>query len=180
MTGPLRALLQRPVGDDDRHRLFAVAAGLLLTAAVALSLVADQPSHVPPSSPATAARPTAPPAPSSPRSATLPDRPPRDVLAVARRFLGGYLARLYGHDRDARLAGATRRLRRRLAARTGRVAAGMRDRRPRVEELEAARLGQRWLVRATVTDGSRVSFPIEVVVAARGSGGPVVTRVVED
>lgn len=177
MTGQLRALLRRPLGDDERHRLFAVAAGLLLAAAVALSLVADQPEPVPPSSPVTAAGPSER---SSPRSAPLSDQPPRGVLAVVRRFLGGYLARLYGHDRDARLAGATPRLRRRLAARAVRAPAGMRDRHPRVDELEAARLDGRWLVRATVTDDSSVSFPIEVVVAARGSGGPVVTRVVED
>jgi hypothetical protein len=169
----LRWLLERPISDHDRRRAFAVAATVLLIAAVALSIVSD-----PADRPAGGAGDRPPVVrPESPPTPTAGDLPP-ETAGVARRFLDGYLAHLYGRRRPGEIPGASGRLRRQLAAQPVRVSPAMRRARPRVERIDGQRFADGWLIDATVA-AATVEFPISVVVADR-PGGPVVTRVVED
>ncbi|MEX1142877.1 MAG: hypothetical protein WD399_07635 [Thermoleophilaceae bacterium] len=168
----LRWLLERPVSDHDRRRAFAVAAAVLLIAAVALSVVSDPAGR--PAAGASGRPPVVRPEPPTPPAGDLPP----ETADVARRFLDGYLAHLYGSRRPAAIRGASDRLRRQLAAQSVRVSPAMRRQRPRVERIDGQRLADGWLVAATVA-AATVAFPISVVVADR-QAGPVVTRVVED
>jgi hypothetical protein len=162
----LRARLEEPIGD--RRRAFAIAAVVLLIAAVALSALAAPPDRQPTTEPAVDRQPVAGRDPAAPA-----DIAPAAVR-VARRFLAGYLAHLYG-DRPAReIAGAAPRLRAELARQPVRVTPAMRRHRPRVVDLDAHRLDGDWLIDAEIAAGS-VSFEIALVVA-----DGVVTRLVED
>jgi hypothetical protein len=170
----LRALAERPIAVRDRHRAFAAVAAVLLTAAVALSIAAD-----PPDRPHHSPTDRLPPLPSADRAAgNEPAEAPGRVLAVARRFLDDYLARIHGTGSAGAIRGASAGLRRRLAAQRVRVSPAARRQRPAVQRLDGHRLGDGWLIRAEVATG-QVSYPVALVVADRPAG-PVVTRLVED
>jgi hypothetical protein len=166
----IRSWLARPIADDDRRRAFAVAAATLLITAAVLTVTADPPDRT--SSPPPVERPGAPPT----------DRPavetPPAALGVARRFVDGYLAYLYGDGRARDIRGASDGLRRQLSARPVRVSPAMRGERPRIGRIDGQRFDDGWLIDAKIATAT-VSFPMAVVVADR-PGGPVVTRLVED
>lgn len=169
----LRALAERPIAVRDRRRAFAAAAAVLLTAAVALSIAAD-----PPDRPHHSPTDRRPPAPSADRAAGNAPEASGRVLAVARRFLDDYLARIHGTGSARAIRGASAGLRRRLAAQRVRVSPAARRHRPAVQRLDSQHLGDRWLIRAEVATG-QVSYPVALVVADRPAG-LVVTRLVED
>lgn len=168
----VRDFLERPIADDDRRRAFAVAAAVLLTAAVGLSLTADPADRA--SGGTSAGQPIA-----RPDLRTEPaGEPPAAVLDVARRFLAGYLDHVYGRGRAGEIRGATEWLRDELAGQTVRRSPAMRRQPPRVERIDAQRLPGGWRVEAEIPTAT-VSFPVAFVVASR-PGGPLVTRLVED
>lgn len=167
----VRDFLERPIADDDRRRAFAIAAAVLLIAAAGLSLTAEP-----------ADRPTEP---SGRQPSARPDlhtepagEPPAGVLDIARSFLAGYLDHVYGSGDAGAIRGATDRLRDELADQPVRRPPAMRRQRPRVGRIDAQRLPDGWHVEAEIASAN-VSFPVAFVVARR-SGGPLVTRLVED
>lgn len=172
MVRRLRRFLKRPIADHDRRSAFAIVAVALLIAAVALSVIADPADRRTSSERPPIARTDLPP---PARSAS---GSPAEAVDVARRFLDGYLAHLYGSGRAAEIRGASDRLRHQLAAQPVRVSPATRRQRPSVERIDGQRLADGWLVDAEIATAT-VSFPIVVVVADR-PGGLVVTRLVED
>lgn len=171
MIGRLRSQLARPLTEDGRRRGFAVAAAVLVLAAVALSLSASPPAGYEPAPPASR--------PSGPSRAEIEADAAAPRLAVARLFLRGYLRHLYGRGRAEEARGATRRLRRELAATPLRVSPAMRERWPRIAKLSWERIAGGWLVSTTIDDGGIAAYPIMLKVEDR-QGGPLVTRLVED
>lgn len=197
MTSHLRRLLQRPLSERDRQRGFALAAAVLMTAALALTLTSnptgdERPANrngaalapappIPAADPAEAA-PVVPTARTSPpaerASARSRHAPPPRVARAARGFLTGYLRYLYGRGRAGRIDRASTALRRRLAAERLRVPPAARRRRPRLVSLHGERVPERraWLVTARVDDGDVAVYPVELLIALR-RGGPVVERI---
>ncbi len=183
MIDRLRGALNRPVRDGDRGRLFVLAAFVVVAAAAAFALLdrpappreadraAGQPS--PPATPAAAtAEPVEPVADGDAPSEQSRPSPEshgtrEDVEAAkraARRFLPGYLAYTYGRGRAADLEGASRELRRRLAAAPPRVPPAQRRRRPRLQLVQAQSVGrQAATVIAVVDDGAGTyTVPLEL------------------
>lgn len=166
----LRTRLEQPI--EDRRRAFAIVAAVLLVAAAALSALAAPPGHQPADKPV--GRQSA--------AAVGDDRPvpaeaPPAAVAVARRFLEGYLDHLYRSRRERDIVGASAGLRRQLTQRRLRVSPGMRRHRPRLVDVDLHRLDGAWLADGEIAVG-KVSFEIAFVVADR-PGGHVVTRLVE-
>lgn len=174
----LRRLAERPFTERERQRAFTLAALVLLLAAALLTLTAgDDGRHPTPraSTPSTTAPPTPSPESEPPRPPRAParrvERAPKPVTVLARRFLSDYLGYLYGQRRAGGIEGASRSLRRRLAADHPRVPAAARRRRPRVVALEGTRVRGRaatWAVRARVADGEVADFPVEMLITRRG------------
>src|SRR5436190_13807485 len=111
MTGRVGALMDRPIADRHRGRLFTLAATMIVIAAGALSSARDTPG--PPVGDRATPRPAQQAPPRVPSNATRP-APPLAARASARRFLRGYLAFLYGRARPERIAEATPELADRL------------------------------------------------------------------
>lgn len=179
MVDRLRALANRPLGDDDRPRLFAIAVAVIVACAALLALWDD---------------------PAPPRARTLPapaaDLPPADPVATpagvadpvaspaevarakrtARRFLAGYLPYSYGQGPASAISGASPALRRRLASERPRVPAQVRARHPRVRlvQTEGATARDARLT-ALVSDGRR-RYTVRLALA-RTTGGWTVTAV---
>ena len=193
MIDRLRVLLNRPLRDTDRRRLFVAAVAVIVLGAGALALL-DGPAPHPQlearsSSPAPpSAQPTDVPAEDAASvEAPSEERSPRpelessraDVAATkraARRFLAGYLAYTYGRRSARRIASASAQLRRRLAAHPPRVPPGERRRRPRVVLVQSNAVGRvRAELAAVVRDGARrYTVPLELT---RGRAGWKVTAV---
>jgi hypothetical protein len=192
-----RAVLNRPLEDGERPRLFAAAAAVIVAAGIAFALLDDTGPSAAPSRAATAT--LASPTPAPVASAELPAPPaapleapseegqaPTSVAAsraevaqakrAARRFLAGYLPYAYGQASARRIGAVSTRLRLRLTRDRPRVSARERRRRPRVELLQAAGVGRRHAkFGALVTDGARrYTVPIEL---QRASVGWTVTDV---
>jgi hypothetical protein len=175
----LGAWLDRPFSERERGRAFALAATVLVLAAVLLNLAADRPDPGPGAARAAGA----------PRSApalaqSRPSPPPRvrrRVLRVARRFLTGYLAYLYGRGSASEIPATTARLRAGLALHRPRLSAPIRHRHPRIVATLSAALpaGRGWLVTATVEDGGPEPYPVAAAVEER-AGRLVVTRLMEE
>ena len=167
----LRQLLQRPIGERDRMRLFAIAAALLLLAAAVLTATsarqADRPALARASTMATVSAPAT----GAPQSAGVP----LAVLDAGRRFLAGYLPYLYGHAHPPTFEGAAATLRRLLISRPPRVAQAMRRRQPRLTGLAGHRLADplAWVLTARIADG-RATYSIDLVIATGHGGGPLV------
>lgn len=173
MSRRLAALLERPLRERERTRLFAVISLALVLAAAALHLAAPAHRERSTSTPAEISPPATPsPQALQPRSSAAP---PAAVLRAARQFLSDYLAFLYGHARMGRLRAASASLAHRLASHTPHVSPAMR-RRQHVVHLAGHRLASRsrWVLTATIADGGAVRYPIELVLAIRQSGGAVV------
>lgn len=171
MIARLRAALDRPLSDADRHRAFAAATGVLALAAIALTLTASPPApeQTDPRDPQTRHG----------REAGAPAGPPPEIVTAARRFTGGYLAHLYRSLPAGRIPAATRALRHDLAANPVRVPPAMRARRPRIVSIDGHRLpGAGWVMGAEIADGGPATYRIEFLI----SDGPpaVATRLIED
>ena len=173
MIDRLRELLDRPIADGMRRRLFALVAAIVLVAALVLDL-AGRPSQsipTPPTPSATSLR--RPPA--TPSQTARPAGPAepgaRAAEAAARRFLQGYLAYLYGHGPPSAVRAASPLLRRRLGRERPRVSPATRRRRGRVAELSARRLRDGgFAVTATIDDGGVARYPITLTLERRGRG----------
>ena len=147
----LRLLLNRPLRDGDRRRLFVVAVAVILVAAGAMAGLDDSGGSPGPGAgtgaaapPAVAASPPPVPAVASPATTVPSEEGPaaagslasREQMGQAKRaaheFLAGYLRYSYGRGTARAIAGAGVRLRRRLARERPRVPPAERRRRPRV------------------------------------------------
>jgi hypothetical protein len=175
MVDRLRRLLNRPLADIERRRLFLVAVVVIVAAAAGFSLLDDHGSPVGDSGAGVTSSGT-----SSLRSAPFDD--PAGVVALeapseegrlsasqeasrvdvtrakraARRFLAGYLAYSYGRADAGQIRTAAPGLRRRLAAEQPRVPARVRRRRPRLLLVQADGVGRlRGRLLALVGNGSR-------------------------
>ena len=175
MIARLLGRLDARVASGDPRRIFAVVAGLLVVAAVALTASAPDRQLAP--------EPADPSAPRSLPRSRIPFTPPPvppEAVRVARQFVGDYLRYLHGRAGADAIDGASRELRRSIAARRLRVPDGARHRRPRIVRVRGHELAPgRWFVSATIADGGDATYPIEQVVADR-AGRVVVTRLVED
>ena len=193
MIDRLRGLLNRPLRDTERRRLFVAAVAVIVLGASALALLDGPTPHPQPearsSPPARAPRaPTRAPAEDAAAvEAPSEEGAPRpelegsraDVAATkraARRFLTGYLAYTYGRRSAHRIAAASGQLRRRLAAHPPRVPASERRRHPRVVLVQSDAVGRvRGELVAVVRDGARpYTVPLELT---RGRDGWKVTAV---
>ena len=197
MIDRLRLLLNRPLEDGERPRLFAAAALVIVAAGIAFALVDDAgpsaaPSRATTSTPASPTRAPAGPVklpalPAAPLEAPSEEgQPPAAVAAsraevthakrAARRFLAGYLPYAYGQASPRRIRAASARLRLRLTRDHPRVSARERRRRPRVELLQAEGVSRRHAkLAALVSDGGRrYTVPLEL---ERTPAGWIVTDV---
>jgi hypothetical protein len=183
----LRLLLNRPLPDTDRPRLFAIAVVVIVAAAALLALV-----HAPtppsrrartmiaaPPAPASGALPTPIPTPSpTPPAASEEGRQApsstgsrADVTGAkraAQRFLAGYLPYTYG--RPGRMAAATSSLKRRLDQRRPRVPEHDRRLRPRLVLLQSDAVSHRRAqLLALIGDGAwRYTLHLELAHTAAG------------
>lgn len=187
MIARLRELADRPISDGERRRLFAAAALLIVLAAVLLS-VTGQPTGT--GRPTT--KPVAPPSVAGSSRDEPPDvqgvegsdastrAAPEPVQRVARRFLEGYLAYLYGRGEADEIEAASPALERRLRRERLRVSPATRRRDPRIVDLGARRLERdRYQVTATIVDGGVADYPVELSLARR-SGEWVVNSTAAD
>src|SRR4051794_17510871 len=153
MVDRLRILLNRPLRDGDRRRLFAVAVAVI-AAATGLLAVLDDAGPVRNAKPAAArtAAPTettataivassTPVAPSEESDLPPGLRPSAGDISrskrAARRFLAGYLPFTYGRGSADRIRSASSQLRAELARSHPRVPASERRRRARLELLQS-------------------------------------------
>jgi hypothetical protein len=133
VIGRLSTLAGRPINERERRAVLAVVVTLLACAAMLLAASRHQPTA------RRAATTSLSGGASSPVSARGPAGNPAPVAhvaaRVARRFLTGYLAYLYGHAPAETITGATPSLERSLRARPLLVSPAMRRRYPRVLSL---------------------------------------------
>jgi hypothetical protein len=177
VSGRFWLWLHRPLADRERRRLFLLAAGAIVAAAVALELLTQSPEHHPagPTPRHHTAQPLddleprpaaplplevdpgrAPSEEGQPTAARVPRAVSQAAKAVARRFLAGYLPYTYGQADPASIKSATRELRRRLATERPRVPPGVRHRHPRVVLVQSVGVSdQRAAIDALVNDGTR-------------------------
>jgi hypothetical protein len=171
-----RIVLNRPLEDGDRPRLFAMAVASIVGGALILSVIGRTPARqakpgdhrtpVPTASPAAPAAPTSP-VPveqtgppseeSEPNAALEISRTElRIVKRTARRFLLDYLPFTYGRGSARHIRAASAHLRAELAAEPPRVPPRERRHRPRVTLLQLDGAGRTWAgVVALVDDGAR-------------------------
>jgi hypothetical protein len=173
----LRVVLNRPLADADRARLFLVAVVAIVAGAAVLASIDDpaepEPDRVPR---AVAVEPAAPEA-----ALALPSEegdPPAgasraDVAsakAAARRFLDGYLPYSYGQASPRAIQAVADGLRERLATEPPRVPGAERRRRPRLLLIQAHGVGEvRAAMLALVTDGAR-RYTVALELERRRSG----------
>jgi hypothetical protein len=177
----LRTLLNRPLRDGERRRLFVAAVAVILAGAGALALV-DRPAPRPQRATSTSSPASPPPRPpavpaddavsleapseeGSPRADLQGSR--SDVAGskrAARRFLIDYLPYSYGRRSARRILSASAELRRKLAARRPRVPDRERRRRARVMLVQSNGVGRvRAELVALVRDGARqYTVPLEL------------------
>jgi hypothetical protein len=145
----LRLLLNRPLRDGARPRLFVVAVAVILIAAAALAALDNpgpprRPARTTAAPPPAAASPPPVPAVASPAPTVPSEEGPAPAASLAsrdemrqakrgaRRFLAGYLRYSYGRGTARAIARAGARLRGRLSRERPRVPPAERRRRPRV------------------------------------------------
>jgi hypothetical protein len=175
----LRLLWNRPLGDADRVRLFAIAVALIAAVTAVLAVhghgapaarpvrPAPTPFAVPSGTPWPEQR-----APSEEGdSSAARAASPADVAAgkrAARAFLAGYLPYTYGHA--VRLRAAAAALRRTLRSQPPRVPAAERRRHARVVALQSDGVSRRHAsVTALVDDGAR-RYSVTLELAHRSAG----------
>lgn len=99
---------------------------------------------------------------------------------VASRFLGGYLAFLYGRAPAAQITGLTPAVRRELARNTPRIPPAQRDRSPRVIDLNVvAQARDAVIATASIDDGDIAVYPV-VFTLDRRDGRWRVSRLATD
>lgn len=195
MIDRIRLLLNRPLSDRERRRLFALAVTVIVLAAGAFALLGlrgSRPPHATRTAAGTPAPPRTPPSPLSSTDEALlqapsEEGPPRkdlqgsraDVAAAkrsARRFLSVYLPFSYGQRGASDIPATSLRLRRQLAATRPRVSARQRHRHPTLVLVQSNGVGPvRAELVALVHDGpSRYTVPLEVT---RQRHGWIVTAV---
>ena len=102
MIDRLRAWWERPIAEHERRRAFVLAAAVILLAVAGLAVTRSTATHHATPRPAPTvstvpAPPSSPPEPSGPPRTDPPGAGvPPDLGPIARRFLEGYLAYLYG------------------------------------------------------------------------------------
>ena len=162
MTGWLTSLRDRPITERERRVAIAVVAVLL--AASAILLAASRPAGHPNDDPA----PHGPVAPAARASRPpMPTSGTAHVAPVARGFLAGYLAYLYGHAPASAVKSATPALARSLRAHPPIVSPGMRARHPRVLALHIVPAPTGLIrVSAVVNDGELASYPVVLLLAS--------------
>lgn len=185
MIARLRGLAARPI--HQVQRAFAVAALLLILATLALTATTTRPDHEQAARPATRAA-------ASPPATVVPPAAPHGgaedraaapgaalVKGVAREFLAGYLAALYGRSTVGEIDHTSRGLRRRLTRLRLRISPATRRRHPVIQRLEvtALRRGSRWRAVATIADGGVATYPIGLTLT-RARHGVVVSGLLED
>lgn len=188
MIDRLRALLNRPIQDADRLRLFALAAAVVAAGAVLLAL-SGRDGHVArddrrATRDAELTGRAEPPLPSPRDPAELPvpseegrrpkeDQASRREIARAKdatqRFLAAYLPYTYGRGRAGELPAATDELRTALADARPRVPARERGRSARVAALQVAGAGPRRLGMLALVDDARRSYTVRLALARYGS-----------
>jgi hypothetical protein len=180
----LRELLDRPISDAERRRLFVLAAAVVLAAAARLLLLGDgggesEDAEQPGPRPPVATAPPPPP-PAGVEGARAPaGAPSAEAMRVARRFLSGYLAFVYGRG-PARAIDADASLIARLARSRVRVPPAARRREPRVVELRASGGDRdRLHVTALIDDGGVARYPVSLTLTRRG-GGWFISEVASD
>jgi hypothetical protein len=181
MTAWLIKFRDRPIADGERRRAF-IASTVLLALTVALLALTTPATRT-----TSAIHRRAPvghtPFGHSPVSQAAESADGRSVpgvlspvvARVARRFLTGYLAYLYGHGGVAGVGDASVALKRSLAAHPPRVSLDIRARHPRAISLApgaspAGAVG----VSALVNDGGIANYTVELLVS-RGDGRLLVT-----
>lgn len=185
MIDRVRAWLNRPLRDGSRRALFTAAAAVILAGAVVLALL-DHGATAPEPTTSTA-KPATRTAPQKPPPASL-ERPNEEgpsqgrvasreqvdaAKQAAQRFLDDYLEYTYGRRSADRIDAASEELRARLEAQRPRVPASERDRRARVEVLQAHGAGEvRAAMLALVDDGAR-RYTISLELERRRSGWQV-------
>jgi hypothetical protein len=182
----LRELLDRPISDGERRRLFAFAAAVVLVAAALLLLLGDgggegQNAERPGPRPPVATAPTPEPPPAGVEGAMAPaGAPAPEARRVARRFLSGYLAFIYGQGPARAIGGASAALVARLPRSRVRVPPAARRREPRVVELRAPGGDRdRLHVTALIDDGGVARYPVSLTLTRR-HGGWFVAEVASD
>ena len=187
MIDRLRALLNRPIGDAERPRLFALAAAVVVTGAVLLALTgggSDRATGDGPAAPdLNASNGAAPPVPRPRDPAELPvpseegrrskadQASPREIAnakAAAERFLAGYLPYTYGRGRAHNLPAATDELRRALAGARPRVPRSERGRPAEVVTLQIAGAGPSRMGMLALVDDGRRSYTVHMALARYG------------
>jgi hypothetical protein len=169
VSARLTALRERPIADSERRLALVAVATLLLAATAALIITRPSSRH-----PARRADPRALVA----LPAADPPKPPKDPLSrrtlapaaarVAREFLVGYLAYLYGHAPAAHVGSATASLLRSLQTHPPRVSPAMRRRRPHVVSLSvAAAAGGRFSATALIGDGGVADYRVGLLLIER-------------
>ena len=174
MTAWLIRLRDRPIAEGERRWAFfastvllAITVGLLAltTSATRTTTATDRGAlagHT------LSGQPPASPVPVSADGQSTPGALSPPVSRVARRFLTGYLAYLYGHGGVAGVRDASPALVRSLGANPPRVSIDIRARHPRVIALQAtaAPAGQAG-VSALVNDGGIADYPVVLFIGER-------------
>jgi hypothetical protein len=172
----LRAIMDRPIPDDQRRRAAVIALTIIVAGAMIMIVASpDDPDQSQPARtaaerpPATATAPAPPEPTEDPANLPVPSeeepvatderaslRTVRAAKRAAREFFADYLAYTYGRGAARSIANATDELRDQLAADKPRVPASERERRARLELLQTSGASaQRMGMLALVDDGKR-------------------------
>ena len=171
MTAWLTALRNRPLAERECRTAIVVVAVLLAAGAILLAAFrpAGHPNHDPaPRRPvAPAARASRPPAAPDPSAHVAPVGPV--AARVARRFLAGYLAYVYGQAPAAAITDAVPALVRSLRARPPLVSPAMRARHPRVMAIRPTPAPAGMVaVSALVGDGELADYTVGLLLEHEG------------
>lgn len=175
MTAWLIRLRDRPIAEGERRRAF-FASTVLLTITVGLLALTAPATRTTTSTHRSALAghtlsgpPSAVPAPANADGQSTPGALSPPVSRVARRFLAGYLAYLYGHAGVAGVRDGSPALTRSLGANPPRVSVDIRARQPRVVALTpvAAPMGVAG-VSALVGDGGVADYPVVLFIGEQG------------
>jgi hypothetical protein len=162
MSAPdwIRRQLERPLSAREQQLLFTATAILLVAATL---LVAVTSVGVPSHSSVHVVK--------APVARVHQTQPPQrqQALAVARRFLRGYLAFVYGQTPASAVADATAGFRAALAQRSRPAPPALRRLHPKIVSLKiGASTGAATVVDAMVKDGEVVAYPITIILVSRG------------
>jgi hypothetical protein len=175
MSGWLIGLRDRPIADHERRQAFiastvvlAITVGLLALTTPATSTTTHAGQRVLAARPSVGKSPVPPPSIAGDGPFT-PGLVSQSVERVARRFLTGYLAYLYGRGSVAGIRGASASLQHSLAVHPPRVSLDMRARYPHVISLAPTTAPATVVgVSALVSDGGVADYTIDLLVSRDG------------